>query len=72
MNKIGDSAISERKTCPNNCDFSCTTVDGRIPTPVDMVDIPFFRRVSYMVGGGGFLRSTVLPLKWQSKALAPW
>ena len=55
MNKIGDSAISERKTCPNNCDFSCTTVDGRIPTPVDMVDIPFFRRVSYMVGGGGFL-----------------
>ena len=42
MNKIGDSAISERKTCPNNCDFSCTTVDGRIPTPVDMVDIPFF------------------------------
>ena len=34
------------------------TVDGRYPAPVDLVNIPFFYRVSYMSGGAGFLPST--------------
>ena len=34
------------------------TVDGRNPAPVDMVNIPL-ARVSYMLGGAGFLPSTV-------------
>ena len=36
------------------------TVDGRNPAPVDMVDTyPIICRVLYILGGAGFLPSTV-------------
>ena len=38
---------------------SCDTVDGRNPAPADMVHIPIVYRVSYILGGAGFLPSTV-------------
>jgi len=35
------------------------TVDGRNPAPVDMVNIQLIYKVSCMLGGAGFLPSTV-------------
>ena len=40
-------------------DYHYHRVDGTNPAPVDMVNTPFFFRVSYMSGGAGFLPSTV-------------
>ena len=45
----------------NTVIFLVDTVDGSNPAPVDMVNIPLqgLIHISYMLGGAGFLPSTV-------------
>ena len=49
-------------SCPKRRDTD--TFDGRNPAPVDMVNIPLFAGFSYILGGAGFLPSTVI---WRNK-----